>query len=83
MPELSEKQRDRLPDRDFAYVDDDDRKLPVHDESHARNALARFDQTEFDSAEDRRTSAKKVLAAAKRFGIEVDPDDAVARAARD
>lgn len=59
--------------KSFAYVGDPDKtetwKLPIHDASHVRNALARFDQTDLPA--DAKAGAKrKILAAAKRFGIE-------------
>jgi hypothetical protein len=83
MAKLDEARRDRLKDATFAYIDDDgDRKLPLNDETHVRNAIARFAQTSFDSADDKRKAAKKILAAAKKHDIEVADDDAVARAAR-
>jgi hypothetical protein len=83
MAELSTTSRDRLPDRSFAYIDrDGERHLPINDGSHVRNAIARFDQTEFESASKRHAAARKILAAAKRHGIEVDDGSEVARAAR-
>ena len=43
---------------DFAYVDKDgEGHLPIHDESHARNAMARWNQTDFDSAADKEKRA--------------------------
>ena len=83
MADLSDKQRDRLDDDQFAYVDrDGDRKLPINDETHVRNAIARFGQTDFDDAGAKRRAAKKILDAAKRDGIEVGEDDDVRRAAK-
>jgi len=82
MAQLSERQRDKLPDSDFAYIDKDgDRHLPINDEEHVRNAIARFDQTEFDSAAERERARKKIVAAARKHDIEVDEDDNVAKAA--
>lgn len=64
----------------FAYVDKDGGEhLPIHDEAHVRNAIARFDQTAFDSKAARERARKKILAAAKRHSIEVAKDDNVAR----
>jgi hypothetical protein len=42
MAKLSEKQRDKLPDSKFGLPDE--RKYPMPDESHARNAKARAEQ---------------------------------------
>ncbi len=83
MADLSDKQRDRLDDDQFAYVDrDGDRKLPINDETHVRNAIARFGQTDFDDAGEKPRAAKRILDAAKRDGIEVGEDDDVRRAAK-
>ncbi len=80
MPELTEKARDRLRDDQFAYVDDEgEGHLPIHDESHVRNAMARFNQTEFQSKAAKERARKKILAAARRHQIEVDPDSNVAK----
>ena len=80
MPELDAKDRDDLRRNQFAYVDKDGGEhLPIHDESHVRNAIARFNQTHFESAAAKQRARKKILAAAKKHDIEVDPDDNVAR----
>ena len=80
MPELDEKDRDRLKKSQFAYVDrEGEGHLPINDESHVRNAIARFNQTEFESAAAKERARKKILTAAKKHGIEVDPDDNVAK----
>jgi hypothetical protein len=54
MAELSDKDRKRLKDSDFA--EPDARKYPIEDEAHARNALARVAQhgTEEEQREVRR-----------------------------
>lgn len=71
-----------LDDSDFAYIDSDgDRHLPIHDEAHVRAALARFNQTQFDTPADKTAAAKKIVAAAKKFDIEVSPDTPVGQAA--
>ena len=45
MSQLDAKKRARLPNSAFAYVDSQGRRrLPINDESHVRNALARFNQ---------------------------------------
>jgi hypothetical protein len=84
MPELDTQDRNKLRDSQFAYVDrEGERHLPIPDESHARNAIARFNQTAFASRAAKERAAKKILAAARRFGIEVDDDSDVAKAAKD
>ena len=80
MAELTTTQRERLKDSDFAYIDKDgERHLPIHDESHVRNAIARWNQTDFESAEAKEEARKKILRAAKTFGIEVAEDDKIVR----
>ena len=73
----------KLDNSDFAYIDSKGgQHLPIHDEAHVRAALARFTQTAFDTPADKAAAAKKILAKAKSFGIEVDPDSPVGQAAR-
>jgi hypothetical protein len=80
MGELSEAQRDRLPDSAFAYIDrDGGRHLPINDADHVRNAIARFNQTDFQGKNAKEQARKRILAAAKRHDIEVEDDSNVAR----
>ena len=70
MPQLSQKTRDQLPDRAFAYIDSRGRRrLPINDEAHVRNALSRFNQTAFEDEAARDRARTRLLKAAKRFGI--------------
>ena len=70
MATLDQQKRARLPDSAFAYVDSKGhRRLPINDESHVRNALARFNQTRFEDEAARDRARKRLLAAAKRYGI--------------
>jgi class 3 adenylate cyclase len=70
MPQLSQKTRDELPDRDFAYIDSRGRRrLPINDEAHVRNALSRFNQTAFEDEAARDRARTRLLKAAKRYGI--------------
>jgi hypothetical protein len=80
MATLDTKDRDKLRSSQFAYVDKDGGEhLPINDASHVRNAIARFNQTEFDSKAAKERARKKVLTAAKRFDIEVDEDSNIAK----
>jgi phage head maturation protease len=67
---MSSKQRGSLKDSDFAVPGK--RKLPINDASHVRNAMARFNQTQFSSADEKKKAKSKIIAAARRFGIKVD-----------
>ena len=83
MAALTEKGRDRLRSSQFAYVDrKGEEHLPINDESHIRNAMARWNQTEFDSASAKESARKKIVSAAKRHGIEVSDDSNVAKPSR-
>jgi hypothetical protein len=83
MATLTEKGRDRLRSSQFAYVDKQgEEHLPINDESHIRNAMARWNQTEFDSATAKERARKKIVSAAKRHGIEVSDDSNVAKPSR-
>ena len=79
MAEMDSKQRDKLRKTQFAYVDKDGGEhLPINDESHVRNAMARWNQTDFQSKSAKESARKKVVAAAHKHGIEISEDDNVA-----
>jgi class 3 adenylate cyclase len=70
MAQLKSSERAGLPDRAFAYVDSRGRRrLPIHDAAHVRNALARFEQVRFEDDGARDRARKRLLNAAKKFGI--------------
>lgn len=70
MAKLSASQRAKLPDRAFAHVDArGKRSLPIHDEAHVRNALSRFNQVRFEDEAAKERARKRLLNAAKKFGI--------------
>lgn len=50
-------------------------KLPIFDNTHTRNAMARFNQTQFDSEDEKAKAKSKIMSAAKMFGIEVNNFD--------
>jgi hypothetical protein len=83
MATLDAEDRDRLRDTSFAWIDKQgERHLPINDEGHVRSAIGRFNQTDFDEPGAKAKAARKILAAAKRHGIEVEDGDDVAKAAR-
>ena len=70
MAKLDAGKRDKLPKSAFAYIDSrGKRRLPIHDEAHVRNALARFNQVRFEDEAARERARKKLLRAAKKHGI--------------
>lgn len=66
---MSTAEQNRLADKEFAFPKQ--RKEPLTDARHVRNAIARFDQVEGVSDADRDRAWKRILAAAKRHGVEV------------
>ncbi|HXN57487.1 MAG TPA: DUF6582 domain-containing protein, partial [Candidatus Angelobacter sp.] len=70
MPQLDRKARAELPDSAFAYIDARGRRrLPINDDAHVRNALARFNQTSFEDEAARDRARTRLLRAAKKYGI--------------
>jgi hypothetical protein len=80
---LTSKERNKIPKSSFAYVDSKGgTHLPIQDEAHVRNAIARFGQTHFESAEAKAKAARRIIAAANKYGIKVADDAAVRQAAK-
>jgi class 3 adenylate cyclase len=70
MSRLLASKRARLPGSAFAYVDSRGRRrLPIHDEAHVRNALARFNQVAFEDDAARERTRTRLLNAAKKYRI--------------
>ncbi len=70
MPPLGAKERAKLPDSAFAYIDSrGQRRLPINDESHVRNALSRFARVDFEDDAARDKARTRLLRAAKKYGI--------------
>src|SRR3954467_7024449 len=70
MPPLKARERAELPDSAFAYIDSKGkRRLPIHDASHVRNALARFGQVAFEDEAARDRARSRLLRAAQKHGI--------------
>ena len=66
---LSTAEKDRLADSEFAFPRA--RKEPLTDARHVRNAVARFDQVEGVSDAERDQAWQRILAAAKRYDVDV------------
>jgi class 3 adenylate cyclase len=70
MARLSASERSQLPDSAFAYIDSSGRRrLPIHDEAHVRNALARFERVAFENDAARERARIRLLNAAKKYRI--------------
>ena len=69
MTELDAKHRNALDDEQFAFPKE--RKEPLENASHVRNAIARFNQVKGVSDEERDAAWKRIKSAAKKFDVEV------------
>jgi uncharacterized membrane protein len=82
MSGMTTEQRDRIPRDKFAYVDKEGGEhLPIHDEEHVRNAISRWNQTDFENREKKEAARKKILSAARHYGIEMSDDDKIMKTA--
>ena len=70
MSELSEKQRDNLDYDKYAFPKE--RKEPLSDAKHVRNAIARFNQVEGVSDSERDEAWKRIEKAAKKYDVELN-----------
>jgi hypothetical protein len=69
MSELKEAQLDHIDSDKFAFPKE--RKEPIHDAAHVRNAIARFNQVKGVSDDERDAAWGRIKRAAKKHGIEV------------
>lgn len=70
MAELSTRRKNRMPAETFAFPKQ--RKEPLNDASHVRNAIARFDQVEGVSDSERDAAWRRIRAAARKFHVDVE-----------
>ncbi len=66
---LSARQKNRMSAGTFAFPKE--RKEPLNDARHVRNAIARFDQVEGVSESERDAAWRRIRAAARKYGVEV------------
>ena len=69
MSRLETDDRDALAAREFAF--EKQRKEPIENASHVRNAVARFNQVEGVTDAERDAAWKRIQGAAKKFGVEL------------
>jgi hypothetical protein len=62
---------DRKHMSDSTYAFPKQRKEPLNDASHVRNAIARFDQVKDVTDSEREEAFHHIKAAAKKFGVEM------------
>lgn len=72
MSRLDQEQLDRLDEDQFAFPKE--RKEPLNNASHVRNAIARFNQVEGVSDSERDEAWRRIKQAAKNFNVEVSED---------
>jgi hypothetical protein len=70
MAKLTTATRDRITAEKFAFPKQ--RKEPLENASHVRNASARFNQVEGVTEAERRAAWKRIQSAAKRFGVKLN-----------
>jgi hypothetical protein len=66
---MTTAQKARLPDSSFAFPAE--RKEPLTDAAHVRNAVARFDQVEGVTDAERDRAWRRIRAAARRYDVEI------------
>jgi hypothetical protein len=73
MSKLDQEARDDVPARQFAFPKQ--RKEPLEDASHVRNAIARFNQVQGVTDIERDEAWARIRAAARKFDVELNESD--------
>lgn len=68
MSKINEEKRDEISSSEFAFPKQ--RKEPLHDAAHVRNAIARFNQVEGVTDQERDEAWKRTKHAASKFNVE-------------
>jgi len=68
--QLSAADKNDLPTTVFAFPDE--RKEPLNDAKHVRNAIARFDQVQGVSDAERDKAWKRIKKAAKKYDVDIE-----------
>lgn len=69
MSRLTDEERDNLPSSAFAFPKE--RKEPICDAGHVRDAVARFDQVKGVTDDERDAAWKRIRAAARKYGVQI------------
>lgn len=69
MTKLDEKDRDSLSGTQFAF--EKQRKEPIENAAHVRNAVARFNQVEGVTDDERDAAWKRIQGAARKFNVDL------------
>ena len=70
MSKLDTEDRKEIPAKEYAFPKE--KKEPLENAAHVRNAIARFNQVEGVTEAERDAAWKRIQAAAKRFNVEMD-----------
>jgi hypothetical protein len=73
MSKLDTEDRKEIPAKEYAFPKE--RKEPLENGAHVRNAIARFNQVEGVNDEERDAAWGRIKAAAKKFGVEMKESD--------
>lgn len=73
MAKLDTAEKNEQPDSAYAFPKE--RKEPLMDAAHVRNAIARFNQVQGVSDTERDEAWKRITAAARKFGVEMNEKD--------
>lgn len=73
MAKMIDEKREKLPDSAFAFPRE--RKEPLIDAEHVRNAVARFDQVEGVTNEERDQAWQRIRKAAQKFDVQLEEKD--------
>ena len=77
---LTTEKRNNLDEGTFAFPNE--RKEPLNNASHVRNAIARFDQVKDVSVTEKKAAFKRIQTAAKKFGVDMTPTTSSSLAAK-
>jgi cell division protein FtsX len=73
MSKMNQNQRDNIPTRNFAFAKQ--RKEPLEDASHVRNAIARFNHVEGVTDSERDEAWARIRSAAGKFDVTLEEGD--------
>ena len=73
MSKITETSRDRIAGENFAFPKE--RKEPIHDAAHVRNAIARFNQVQGVTDSERDAAWKRIQSAARKHNVELKEQD--------
>jgi hypothetical protein len=70
MSKLAAEDREEISAKEYAFPKE--RKEPLENAAHVRNAIARFNQVEGVSEAEKDEAWKRIKAAAKKFNVEME-----------